>query len=299
MLQLSHGTLRFSLVADGGFAAPAFDGSMLRGAFGHALRRLVCVMRRRSCEGCPLSGGCLYIRLFETRPAADEGAHISRPPHPYVIAANLRSRRGEPTKQLDFAIRLFGRALGDAPFVARAIEEAAARGLGRERTRFRLARILANGAEQSGYPTLAPEAPPPPAPRRARLRFVTPLRIEEKGRPLDAAALDGPALGRALIRRARLMSAFHGEGGPAPDRARLAAEAERLRLEDAALAWRRLQRHSSRQKARQAIGGIVGEATLDFSEAPALQELAGWLPVMHLGKGTSMGLGRVEIAGDG
>lgn len=290
--------MQFSLAAQARFEAPAFDGSMLRGAFGHALRRLVCVMRRQSCAGCPLNRACIYVRLFETA-AGSGGGRVANPPHPYVICANLRGHRGEALDRLQFAIRLFGRALADAPFVARAVEEAAARGLGPERTPFRLERIVANGAEQTDYPVPEPEAPPPPAPRLARLRFVTPLRIEERGRPLDAETLDGPALGRALVRRARLMSAFHGEPDAAPDRDRLLAETSRLRLTDADLAWRKLQRRSSRQKARQAIGGVVGEATVDFSEAPLLQALAGWLPVLHLGKGTSMGLGRVVFAANG
>lgn len=43
---------------------PDYAGSMLRGAFGHALRSLACMTRAKTCEGCALLAGCPYPALF-------------------------------------------------------------------------------------------------------------------------------------------------------------------------------------------------------------------------------------------
>lgn len=299
---MRHGSMDFSLQPERAFSAPAFDGSMLRGAFGHALKRLVCVMRRPDCTGCPLESVCLYVSVFETRAAAQDPARFARPPHPFVLRCTLREHRGQPVDRIAFRIRLFGGALDHAPFIARAVEEAAAHGLGPDRTPFRLAALTTGNGDVwrpgQSYPMPAPEPAPPALPERVRLRFVTPTRLQQDGRPVDPATLDGPGLARAIQRRVGLMAAFHGAGPGAIDHATLAQEAGHVRIVSRDLAWRRLFRRSARQKAKQAIGGITGEISLDFGQAPGLREYARWLPATHLGKGTSMGLGHVEVGGE-
>src|SRR4051812_39341181 len=58
--------LRMTLEAEETAVLPPFHGSMLRGAFGHALRRTVCVMGpRQACPDCLLRSACTYTRLFE------------------------------------------------------------------------------------------------------------------------------------------------------------------------------------------------------------------------------------------
>lgn len=300
-MMMRHGSMDFSLVSEQAVPAPTFDGSMIRGAFGHALKRLVCVMRRPDCTGCPLEAVCLYVSVFETRAGAQGEARFARPPHPFVLRGNLRAQRGDAVARIDFRMRLFGQALDHAPFIARAVEEAALRGLGPGRTPFRLA-ALTTGSGQNwhpgrAYPVLAPEPAPPALPDYVRLRFVTPTRLQRDGRPVDAQTLDGPGLARAIHRRVGLMAAFHGTGADRPDHDALAGEADMVDLVSRELAWRRLVRRSTRQKAKQAIGGITGEVTLDLSRAPETRNLARWLPATHLGKGTSMGLGYIELAG--
>ena len=39
---------------------PRYPGSTLRGAFGHALKEAVCVVRHRDCERCMLAERCIY-----------------------------------------------------------------------------------------------------------------------------------------------------------------------------------------------------------------------------------------------
>src|SRR3978361_2245230 len=58
--------LQMTLQAEEPAMMPAYQGSMLRGAFGHALRRTVCVMGpRQACADCVLRQACVYTRIFE------------------------------------------------------------------------------------------------------------------------------------------------------------------------------------------------------------------------------------------
>jgi len=53
--QIPYLQLRFKLSAQKEAHLPRFKGSLLRGAFGHALRRMVCVMGPGElCENCML-----------------------------------------------------------------------------------------------------------------------------------------------------------------------------------------------------------------------------------------------------
>ena len=57
---------RFEFQASQAIRLPAYSGSMLRGAFGHALRQLACMTRHKECAGCPLIGSCPYPCLLYT-----------------------------------------------------------------------------------------------------------------------------------------------------------------------------------------------------------------------------------------
>ncbi len=67
---------------------PAFPGSALRGAFGHALKRAVCVMPHGDCARCLVATRCIYPYVFETPwPAALAERHRAQQnaPHPYLL----------------------------------------------------------------------------------------------------------------------------------------------------------------------------------------------------------------------
>ncbi len=71
-----------------------YQGSTLRGAFGHAFRRVCCVeSHRRSCQGCLLTGTCPYSRVFESPALAPlpRFLHgVDRAPHFFVIEPPLQ-----------------------------------------------------------------------------------------------------------------------------------------------------------------------------------------------------------------
>lgn len=283
--------------------APEFSGSMIRGAFGFALKRLVCVMRLRACDGCPLEHACVYTTLFETRPPPGAGVmtRYERAPHPFVFVVGLDD--GGPViagpARLRIGLRLFGDAMRAAPFALRALEEAAERGLGAARTPFRLISAGEEGASPAphvgeAWRPLRPRPAPSPFPDRVDLRFVTPLRLKKDNRLVTPDTLTGPDIAMNAVRRLGLISGFFGGGTEGMDFPALKRAAGAVRLVDKRLQWRDLVRRSSRQDARLGIGGVVGEARLEVGDDPALAKALAWAPLLHVGKGASMGLGRIE-----
>ena len=90
-------------------------GSLLRGAFGHALRRLACTTRQSDCKPCPLQGTCPYPPIFES-PA--HARLVTRAPNPYVIEPPAPgARQLESGEGFEFAMVLIGQALGQLPLI--------------------------------------------------------------------------------------------------------------------------------------------------------------------------------------
>lgn len=73
---------------------PAFLGSTIRGAFGHALKEAVCIMPHRNCERCLVVDRCVYPFLFETAPPPNsQQLHgQNNAPHPYIITPPFTER---------------------------------------------------------------------------------------------------------------------------------------------------------------------------------------------------------------
>src|SRR5579862_7488959 len=75
---------------------PAFLGSTLRGAFGHALKQAVCVMSHKCCERCLVQDRCIYPYLFET-PAPPDSVLLKgqqQAPHPFILTPPFAGETG-------------------------------------------------------------------------------------------------------------------------------------------------------------------------------------------------------------
>jgi hypothetical protein len=140
--------LRFSLIARQEVFLPSFKGSLLRGAFGHALRRTVCVMGpQQPCPTCMLRKQCVYPRLFETLIEPDEPVPrflrgLSTAPRPYVFEPFDERRFYRPGESLQFDLILIGQAVELHPFAIFAVSQMAEQGLGFKRIPFQLEKVF-------------------------------------------------------------------------------------------------------------------------------------------------------------
>jgi hypothetical protein len=107
--------LRFKLSAQTEAHLPLFKGSLLRGAFVHALRRMVCVMDPGElCENCMLRSQCIFPRLFETfiegqPPPFLRGFQTA--PRPFVIEALDSKQFFRVNDDLQFDLLLVGQPI--------------------------------------------------------------------------------------------------------------------------------------------------------------------------------------------
>lgn len=274
----------------------AYVGSALRGAYGHALRRLSCVMRRPVCTGCPIEASCIYTSLFEPRVPASAGVmtKYNRAPVPFVLLAD--SPEDPLKKDLNVGFRLFGQTIQHAPLVLHAFREAASRGLGKGRFPYEVTEVHQNGQDQINDPALPlSHGPPERAETQIEWELVTPLRLMSAGKLMTPDRFDVAALAMGLLRRIGLLHSFYAPAKELPEFATLKSSAARLRVTLADLRWFGLLRHSSRQKSTQSMSGMLGRIGIDCSDAPEWRRYLAWAPIVHLGKNTTMGLGRIRV----
>ncbi len=303
--------LRLVLRAEDAVVLPPYAGSTFRGAFGHAFKRVACPLRRQ-CEGCAHRAVCVYAYVFET-PGQDGGSPLARGSavaHPFILEPPP-GRAVAAGQALELGLVLVGGAIALAPYFLAACREMAARGLGRGRGGCRLERAVAEDPEHPGgrvvYEAagdlLAPAVPswsaqhlglaPRPAPGRVTLEFLTPTRLRQ-GADLVVRP-EFATLATALLRRLSVLAEVHCGARPDAD-ARLALRsASAVVVQRSDLRWHDWERYSARQGARMALGGFVGRITFagDLDPWWALLRLG---EVLHVGKGTSFGLGRYRLA---
>jgi hypothetical protein len=287
---------------------PEYAGSLLRGQFGAALRRIACMTGLPRCEPCPLYRTCPYPAIFETpAPASHALQRFSQVPNPYVIEPPpLRTLRRVPAGEaFSFHLVLVGRALGQLPLIAYAFQRAFEHGFGKQRARGGIEDIVCErlDASQSVWDTersrINPHeqtltVPQLPAVGEITLNIATPLRLQNQGHPVAPERLSPRTLFTALLRRASLLFELHAGMPPVgAEAAHLAAAAAQLTGERR-LQWRDWTRFSSRQQREMTLGGVIGEWKL----AGDLDDLLPWFWLgqwLHVGKNTTMGMGMYSL----
>jgi hypothetical protein len=254
---------------------------------------------------------CLYAYLFETPPAIEGGKlrRYNAAPHPYVLdPRSSDARRFASGERIELGLTLFGaRANNAIPYLLSALAEAGRRGVGRQRARLRLDeayQLDLHGRPQQLvysrgrlYPPAEPSVVgiPVPAPQEIRIELLSPLRLRrEEGlvRPDNFGFAD---LFSSLLRRASLLSHFHGDMPLETDFKGLMEKARRVVAIKTNLRWQELTRYSTHQHASMRMGGLLGEIVLekgDWADFWPYLWLGQW---MHAGKGTTMGLGQYRL----
>jgi hypothetical protein len=312
------GVFEFRLRAETEAWLPRFKGSTLRGAFGSALKRAVCIRDDFNCEVCLVRPNCIYTHLFETLPPAGVDAFRGQKyaPHPYVLEPPLNFKQHyAPGEPLRFGLTLIGRAIDYLPYVIFAVDEAGRRGLGQERGRFALEsvscraadgddQLIYDGSEKrltSGPFSLSAEEfiarrfslPEPLNLKRSNLKltFLTPTRIRVHGDLQSSVTFE--LLMKSLLRRLWQVASAHCGVELLLDHRRLIERAKEVSLVSSQLRWQDWERYSNRQQTSMKMGGFVGEVEFTGLDAEFLPVLA-LGELLHVGTGTTMGLGKFE-----
>ncbi len=284
MLNLTHIDLRFRATRAVQF--PEYSGSAWRGAFGHALRRAVCITGKADCDGCPVRESCTYTEIFETRPPKDESflSRYTDAPHPYLIVTPAPQAALVAGQTAAIRLSLIGRGARHARVVAEALSRA-------------VAQVGEPGNLQALDFELHPQTQLPPVgavPAAARVVLESPLRLRVQDRYWKPDDFSFAPFFSTLLRRLTQLCAVHGQIQPQVDARAMIEAARRIELCAVELNWQPLARYSSRQHRRIPMGGLLGS----FGIRGELAALWPWLwagQYLHVGKGTVMGLGRYRI----
>lgn len=302
--------LRITLRALQRATLPVYKGSMLRGAFGHALRNAVCVVGpAQPCETCLLRQSCYYTKLFEPftegePPAFLRGLPIT--PRPYIFEPASDARHLEPGDPLEFDLLLFGQTTDLQLYALLAVERMAACGLGRNRAPFRLDRALVRTPDggwkavleegrMRGRGSIRPSFPPTHGVEgpRAVLRFLTPTRLRVEDDHVESTTF--PELVDAMIGRVLEVAYFHVPGARlAGSYEPLLARAREVRIVASALSWHDWERYNAWQKTLMNMGGFLGTVEVEGDLAP-FAHLFRIAEILHVGRGTPFGLGRLAV----
>lgn len=302
-LPIAH--LHLTVRAEGPLQLPPYAGSMLRGAFGHALLALS-PLPHTDGKPCALHASCPYCQLFAAPPLpAHSLQKFSHMPQPYVIEPPTGgAQRLQAGQTFGFGLVLIGKAIGLLPVVLQAWQRALRTGLGQWHTPCTLLEInhknglypLSEKREQLS--NLNSVLPPAPAlGTQATLHFHTPLRLQVQGKPVRAGQLTARDLLIALARRHQLLRDVHlGAAAPQYDFKTLVEQAQAVALQAQDLHWFDWGRYSQRQKQEMQLGGLLGAVSLHGDLAP-FAELLHFGQWLHVGKNASFGLGGYRLQG--
>jgi hypothetical protein len=300
---------RLDFVVETPMRLPDYAGSALRGAFGHALKRAVCVTRETECKACALYRSCAYPAVFAPpAPEYHAAQKFSEIPAPYVIEPPpWGTRMLAPGATLTFHLVLIGTARKHLPVVVHAFTRAFARGVGPQDGTAHLVGVQCTDSDAGSMPVYDADAgrliehqatlPPLPAlPERIALEFCTPLRLQREGRALRVHELAPARLLMGLVKRSALLSELHAAQALDLDFRDLAHRAEAV-TDTRDLHWRDWGRYSSRQQREMKFGGVIGRWVLAGELAPFWPFLY-WGQWLHVGKEATFGLGQYRLAAD-
>jgi len=284
---------------------PEFAGSAWRGAFGHALKKTVCVVRDTACSSCMLKTSCAYSYVFETPPpsTSDKMRKYTASPHPFVLQFPL----DEPLEQKKYALNmtLFGHGERFFPYIVHAMQKAGQDGIGSSRQVFELDTIKQNSSErgeqvifqqeQLQNQLVANEKNIPAMPEKIKIIIHTPVRIKKDGRNLNQVYFNFAAFFGNILRRISMLTYFHTDTPLSTDFAGLMQRAKQIHFKHKELSWYDWKRYSSRQKTEMNMGGVTGLLQIDSEGMEDFWPYL-WLGQWtHAGKATSMGLGHYSI----
>lgn len=310
---MDYVVLHVTMMAREPVELPAFLGSTLRGALGHALKAQACVSKSGCGKTCLVPSSCAYGALMETPIPAHAPSRVqasATAPHTMILtpvkAAGGLLMRGQ---SLEFTVTLVADALAQLPMLVGGLEAMASAGLGKGQGALKLSVIR---DQVSGSPvyregqrdwsavtvrtlSLAP-TPADALVDAVEVGFETPVQVRHKGELVTD--YDFGELVYACADRLWLMFACHAPSlAPLIDAAELASHARALNIQTAVhdLGSISYERWSNRQWKKHELEGMLGVLRFEGPVGNFMPLLrAGSL--LHIGKGSTFGLGKITVA---
>jgi CRISPR-associated endoribonuclease Cas6 len=305
---------RFHLIPREPLEMPMFNkGATIRGGFGTAFRRLVCIDLRLDCAACDLRYSCPYTKVFNpfVSPEAERLRKNQNIPRPFVVKPPLEPRtRYLPGEPLIFEFVAVGEAINYLPYFIVAFRELAEGGFGLNRARCTLPSIAAlnpQGEATAVYDGKEGVVRPPRENltwsgftgraaafnglRELTIRFLTPTTLKAEGEVVAVPQFHH--LLKRLRDRVNALSYFYCGEALELDFKALGHQAEQIKAVAVRSRWIDRSRRT-RKGEQQDLSGFVGEVTYRG-------ELEPFIPLLllgeyiHVGKNAAFGNGWYKL----
>ena len=304
---------QFSFKMTSALRQPDYAGSMLRGCFGHALKRITCITKQQHCQSCLMFQNCTYPAIFETPPRAHKIQQFANVSNPYLIEPPpWGSRIVQPEELFQFSMVLTGTALEQLSLLILVWQQVFQYGLGKEKACGELMAVelvKADGTKQLIYPQDSEKIQPhdqtysfkkelkDTKQEEVVIKLQTILRLQKHSKGVGPDKLKARDFLVTLLRRINLINEFHNNIILINDFQYYNQLAESTRLIKSLtqpLKWQNWTRYSNRQQQKMLLGGVIGEFTLEgeLEEFMPFLELGEYL---HVGKNTVFGLGQYSF----
>ena len=292
MAQLTLTTVHAVLQPEREWQLPPRVSVTVRGALGAAMFDVACQQAHRRCADCAARSSCLLPTWYD--PSLGGG----HDPRPFALQVEPRGRSVvAPPTPLHVRVRFFG-PLPEPELVVQALTRAAESGLGPQRVRHRLTQLTVTGSDApaavvrdgervQAWPTpglLTRQVQLPLEPRGARVRLISPLQLKVRGAAPTPGELVDAAIGR-VRGLARQLGERVDRRWPATEH--LPGEWRELRFAQAS-------RKPSSGRGSHDLSGWLGELALGHEALPFVDLLAA-AELLHIGRSSSSGLGRVAV----
>jgi len=295
--------LNVQLQAQRNISWPHFAGGALRGAFGRALRKATCVTGQSTCHNCPVRNNCAYGVVFDPAPPVNalhpsfrdgQPLYILKPPALGVAKINTGQNQ-------QYKIALFPGAEPYLGIIQHTLKNAAEYELFKagdfllHSTDIEKISIVVNSPEpKSEYISIRDDNAQV---MKINLRWLTPLRIQQNGKPLfKSQQLDANILIRAMLRRRTQW--LQVSGLQAIDNNLELEAANQCLIDTQNMQWHDISRYSGTQNKRLPLGGLIGSVTIrgPSQSLQILQPLIKLGSTLHIGKEAILGLGQYKFS---
>ncbi len=280
-----------------------YVGTMLRGAFGHSLRKIFCIFnKRKSCKTCSVKEGCFYYKVFETPAPPDSPFSLNYSPHPFVISPTKPKLEKSPLLEFDFL--LFGKFTNYYSYFVRTLKEMGSIGFGSKRSKSESLEIydsdrliFSSRKENFKEPTRRIFLLEKPTKlQEVEIELLTPLKISSKGKVVFPP--DFQQVMRSVFRRISLLAYFFEEKRLNVNFKGLLEKAKEVSLVEWEGNQVKVRRYSTRKKEKMSLLGFQGRLKYKGDLGIFLP----WLKAgeeFHIGKHISFGFGKFRLLSEG
>ena len=292
---------------------PGYQGSMFRGAFGHAFKKVSCSIKLDSCQSCLLKTECVYFSIFETELEENNIPYLDsvrKIPHPFLIQPDPKGRTEyKKNEMLKLGLTIFGSKVKALPYFIYAFDQMGKHGISGRRSKVHLVHVESVGVNKSVSIYNSTDAVLSGESLRIALEdidvaddvknaksitldFLTPFRVQEKNKVMTKAEQLTPlflirTIERRLYALATLFCNNRSEYKEIEYNNDLVFRINNLKY----FSW---QRYSSRQNAKIGLGGYKGSLVLTGNLSKYYKLFKGG-ELINIGKNTAFGLGYYKL----